>query len=202
MKHWLLTLCIFAFCAISVNAQRPKLTLRVFAGPHTHTFVYKEDPNVTDRFGGWQAAFGLRVTWRKLMGEIDFSFVRNKVLIPLPDSLGLGNEVLAFQLRSFELPLKAGFNFVKTPVFKWWGYTGVAVRFNTKGILDYQGEEYEFKPKDVMLANPNVDWIIGTQFDLAWFTFDLMYSLGVNNALKENIRSNSHELQLSVGLWF
>ena len=78
----------------------------------------------------------------------------------------------------------------------------MAVRFNTKGILDYQGEEYEFKPKDVMLANPNVDWIIGTQFDLAWFTFDLMYSLGVNNALKENIRSNSHELQLSVGLWF
>ncbi len=202
MKRLLLISCLILACACAVSAQRPKLTLRVFGGAHTHTFVYKEDPKTSDTFGGWQGSFGFRVTWRKLMGEVDFSFVRNRLTLTLPDSISTEDELVVFKLNAFEIPLKAGVNIVHTPLFKWYGYTGVGLRFPTKVRVDLDGEEYEFKPKEVELSNPNVDWIVGTQFDVAWFTFEVMYSLGINNALRESIRTNSHEVHFSVGLWF
>ena len=202
MRRILLITCLVFACICAVSAQRPKLTLRVFGGAHSHTFVYKEDPKTSDTFAGWQGSFGFRVTWRKLMGEVDFSFVRNKLTLNLPDTISADNERVTFRLNAFELPLKAGVNIVHTPIFKWYGYSGIALRFPTRLRIEFEDEEYELTPKEAMISSPNVDWIVGTQFDVAWFTFEVMYSLGINNALRESIRTNSHEVHFSVGLWF
>lgn len=202
MKRLILISFFLLACTVVVSAQRPKLTLRVFGGAHTHTFVYKEDPKTSDTFGGWQGSFGFRITWRKLMGEIDFSFVRNRLTLTLPDSVNKEEDLFVFRLNAFELPIKAGLNIVHTPVFKWYGYTGLGLRFPTKVFVDFEDDEFEFSAKEVGLSSPNVDWIVGTQFDVAWFTFEVMYSLGINNALRESIRTNSHEVHFSVGLWF
>ncbi len=202
MKRLLLISFLLFACAYIASAQRPKLTLRVFGGAHTHTFVYKDEPKSKDTFGGWQGSFGFRVTWRKLMGEVDFSFVRNRLSLTLPDTISTNNELVTLRLNAFEMPIKAGVNIVHKPVFKWYGYSGLALRFPGKGRVEVEDEVFEFTAKEANISGVNVDWIVGTQFDVAWFTFEVMYSLGINNALRESIRTNSHEVHFSVGLWF
>ena len=177
--------------------------IKAFAGYNSHAFIYREYEKSTDFFHGWQAGFGFRVTKKKLMAEIDLVFLRNTIIVPLSDSLELGEfDTFEFRFKSFEIPIKIGFVPIKTPLYKWYCYTGTSVRFNTKGTLKVFDEEFKFKPKEVGLANPNIDWIIGTQMDIGWLNLELMYSFGVTNSIRENIRTNSHELQLSAGIIF
>jgi len=172
-------------------------------GYNSHLFVYREYEKSSDIFNGWQAGFGLRLSEKMLMAELDFVFLRNTVIVPLTDSIDIEEfNKFEFRFRSFEIPIKVGVIPIKTPLFKWYTYTGTSFRFNTKGKLKLAGEEFDFKPKEVGLANPNIDWIIGTQFDVGWLNLELMYSLGVTNSIRENIRTNSHELQLSAGIIF
>ncbi len=202
MKNLLLFILLI-FTSIVVMAQRPKLHLKAMAGYNTHIFVYKELEKSKDVFHGWQAGFGFRVSQKKFMAEIDFIFLRNTVVIPFPDSLALEEfDKFEFKFKSFEFPIKVGVIPIKTPLFKWYCFTGTSFRFNTKGTMKIAGEEFKFKPKEVGLANPNIDWIVGTQLDVGWLNLELMYSLGVTNSLRENIRTNSHEIQLSAGIIF
>jgi len=200
-KYFIIFLVMFV--SGQILAQRPKLHLKVFGGYNTHLFVYKELEKSSDFFHGWQAGFGFRVTQKKFLAEIDFQFLRNAVVIPFPDSLAQGViDKFDFKFKSFELPIKVGVVPIKTPLYKWYCYTGLSMRFNTKGVLKLAGEEFKFKPKEVGLANPNIDWIIGTQMDIGWLNLELLYGIGITNSLRENIRTNSHELQLSAGIIF
>ena len=106
------------------------------------------------------------------------------------------------KINSFELPIKVGFIPIKTGFFKWYVYTGLAVRINTKGKFIVGDNEETFKPKELGLTNPNLDFLLGTQMDIGSFNLELMYSLGINSSLTENIRTNSHEIQFNVGIWF
>jgi hypothetical protein len=187
----------------NVTAQRPKLSLIAFGGYNTHIFTYKTDEQTRDVIHGWQGGFGFRVTDKKLMAEIDFSFLRNSIRLELSDSIGQGiiND-FNFKFKSFEIPIKLGVIPIKGPLIKWYCYTGISLRFNTKGVINIQGEDYKFSPKEVGLANPNVDWIVGTQMDIGWLNLDLLYGIGITNSLTENIRTNSQEIQISAGILF
>ena len=199
----LLFFFLIIIVAHSVYAQQPKLHLKAFGGYNSHVFIYKEYEKSSDIFHGWQAGFGFRVTQKKFMAEIDLTFLRNTVVIPLPDTL-LPDEFDKFEFRfkSFEIPIKVGVVPIKTPLYKWYCFTGTSLRFNTKGTLKLAGEEYKFKPKEIGLSNPNIDWIVGTQMDIGWLNLELLYSFGVTNSIRENIRTNSHELQLNAGIIF
>jgi len=202
MKNYL-TLLMMLLISLPIFAQRPKLHLKAFGGYNTHVFVYKELEKSTDIIHGWQAGFGFRITQKKLVGEVDFLFLRNSVIIPIADSAASQEfEKFEFKLKSFELPLKIGYVPIKTPLYKWYCYTGTSFRFNTKGVLKFYEQELELKPKDVGLSNPNIDWIIGTQMDIGWLNLELMYSIGITNSLRENIRTNSHEIQINAGILF
>jgi len=202
MKKYLIILLVF-LVSKSAFAQRPKLNLKAFGGYNTHIFVYKEYEKSTDVFHGWQAGFGFRVTQKKFMAELDLSFLRNTVIVPISDSLGLDEfDKFEFKFKSFEIPIKVGVVPIKSPLYKWYCYTGTSLRFNTKGTIKLFDEEVKFKPKEVGLANPNIDLILGTQMDIGWLNLELMYSFGITNSLRENIRTNSHELQLSAGIIF
>jgi hypothetical protein len=200
-KFIIIILCVFI--AESIYAQQPKFHLKAFGGYNTHIFVYKELEKSQDIIHGWQGGFGFRVTHKKFMAEGDFIFLRNSVIVPIPDSVVTESfNKFEFKLYSFDLPLKVGFVPVKTPLFKWYCYTGASFRFNTQGKLKINDEEFKFKPKEVGLANPNVDFILGTQVDIGWLNIDLLYGLGVTNSLRQNIRTNSHEIQINVGIIF
>jgi hypothetical protein len=192
----------FMFCSLLAFAQRPKLDLKVYAGYHTHIFVYKEIQKSKDVLSGWQAGFGFRVTYRKIFGEIDFNFVRSRVIIPVDDSLMLDVDEILVKLNSFEFPMKVGVIPIKTGFFKWYLYSGLAVRINTKAKFKVGDIEESLKPKELGLTNPNLDFLFGTQFDIGAVNLELMYSFGINSSLTENIRVNSHELQLNFGIWF
>jgi hypothetical protein len=157
MKKFLF-LPILLLIAQSAFGQQPKLHIKVFGGYNSHLFVYKEYEKSSDVFHGWQAGFGFRVTKKKLMAEVDLVFLRNTIVIPIPDSLELDEfDKFEFKFKSFEIPIKVGFVPIKTPLYKWYCYTGTSLRFNTKGRLKVLGEEFNFKPKEVGLANPNLD---------------------------------------------
>jgi len=192
----------FLFCSVLGTAQRPKLDMKVYAGYHIHSFVYKEIQKSKDVLHGWQAGFGFRVTYRKVFGEVDFNFVRSRVIVPVEDSLMVDFDKLEVKLNAFELPIKAGFIPIKKAFFKWYVYTGLGVRVNTKGTFATGDNEEKFKPKELGLTNPNLDFLLGTQMDIGWLNLELMYSLGINSSLTENIRTNSHELQINIGILF
>jgi hypothetical protein len=187
--------CLMAF------AQRPKLDLKVYGGYHAHIYVYQEIERSKDVLHGWQAGFGMRVTYRRVFGEVDFNFVRSRVIIPLEDSL-MFDEDLTVKLNAFELPMKIGVIPIKTGFFKWYLYSGLSVRINTKAKFKIGDNEESLKPKELGLSNPNLDFLLGTQFDIGAVNLELMYSLGINSSLTESIRTNSHELQLNFGIWF
>ncbi len=196
-------LVLFCLAFNSLMAQKPKLHLKVFGGMNTRVFIYKELEKSTDAFAGLQGGFGFRVTYKKFMSEIDFIFLRNGVVVPFPDSLATGSiDKLDIRLNQFELPIRAGWVPIKTPLFKLYCYTGLSMRVNTSTRLILGSDEYEFKPKELGLANPNLDFIIGTQMDVGWLNIDLLYNIGITNSLRENIRTNSHELQLNLGIIF
>ena len=192
----------FLFCSVLGIAQRPKLDLKVYAGYHTHIFVYKDIQKSKDVLHGWQAGFGFRVSYRKVFGEVDFNFVRGRIIVPIEDSLMLDFDKFEVKVNSFELPIKVGFIPIKKAFFKWYLYTGLAVRVNTKGKFIAGDNEEKFKPKELGLTNPNLDFLIGTQMDIGGLNLELMYSFGINSSLTENIRTNSHELQVNIGILF
>ena len=195
-------LIVFMLSATVALGQRPKMDLKAYGGYHTHILKYKDGNRSTDVLHGWQGGFGFRVKYRQIFGEVCFNFVRSRVILPLPDSLLGDEDFVEFKHNSFELPVKVGYIPVKTALFKWYVYTGFGFRVNTKGILIVGDEEFSFKPKEVGLANPNVDFILGTQFDIASINVEILYSLGINNSIREGIRANSHEIHFNVGFWF
>jgi len=197
----LIIACITLFAA-SANAQRPKLDLKAYGGYHTHIYVYKDGMGTRDVLHGWQAGFGLRVSRRKLMAEVGFLWIRNNILLALPDSVVTALEVDKFKINSFEVPIKVGFVPVKEAFFKWYVYTGLGFRFNTKTRVDIQDETIKFKPKEVGLNWFNIDYILGTQFDIGVLNLEVLYNLGVNNSSRDGFRTNSHEIHFNIGFWF
>lgn len=185
-------------------AQRPKMYIKAYGGLHDHYFVYRDEDATRDHFVGYLFGAGFRVSYKKVFGEIDFDFIRSGIKFQFDSTQvpELNDEVLEFRFNAFELPIVGGYMPVKTPIFKWYIYTGPVQRFNTKGKLNFLGEEIKFKPKDVNLPFYNLDWRFGTQFDIAFFNIDVRYSVGVTNSVREDIRTNSHEFSLIFGMIF
>ncbi len=202
MRSRIIVILALMICATFAFSQRPKLDLRAYAGYHTHIFVYKEAPKSKDILHGWQGGFGFRVSYRRLMAEVDLNFSRDRVIIPVPDSINSEIETGQIKLYSLDLPIKVGVIPIKTGFFKWYLYTGIALRLNGKGKYTFGDIEEKFKAKDLGLSNPNVDFLFGTQVDIGVLNLELSYKFGINNALREDIRTNSHKIQFNVGIWF
>ena len=202
MKQTFLLIVAALLLSIGAYAQRPKMHLKAKAGFHTTAFVYKEAEITRDYFFGLQGGFGFRVMHKKKMGEVDFDFVRS--YLTGTDSL-LGDYTI--RLNSFELPLTAGYVTLKKPLIKHFLYGGFVVHFNVKSFIYYTDETGEeasikIKPKELDFTNPNFAMRLGTQVDIAMFNIDFNYNLGLNKPVDSNIRTQSHHVQLNLGLVF
>ena len=188
-------------CPFYGFAQQPKLNIRFLTGVNARSFVYKSEGLAPDVLAGWQLGGGLRVSKRRAFVNADVLFVNSGLTLIPEQAPGLEDD-LTLELRAMEIPLSMGYIPVKTPLFKWFLYGGLANRINIKAKLTYQGETTKFKPQEVGLHAYGLGVRFGTQVDLAIFTFDFNYTIGVTNAYKDVIRTNSNEIQLSLGLVF
>ena len=202
MKNLYKIVLLFALSSpVLVLAQQPKLNIRLLTGVNARGFVYKTEDVSPDVLAGWQLGGGLRVSKRRGFVNVDVLFVNSGLTLIPEQAPGLEDD-LTLELRAMEIPLSMGYIPVKTPLFKWFLYGGLANRINIKAKLTYQGETTKFKPQEVGLHAYGLGVRFGTQVDLAIFTFDFNYTIGVTNAYKDVIRTNSNEVQLSIGLVF
>jgi len=198
-----LILIIVLVLPLFTFGQKPKMHIRFFGGFNVSTLVYRVENVDPDILGGWQLGGGFRIYHRHLMGEIDFTFFE-QALIFSPredDDLPVENEI-TIRLRGFEVPITAGYMALNEPVFKCFLYGGLVNWFSLKGRIDYEGEEWTFKPKDAQLHFYNLGARVGAQFDLAMFNFDLNYTIGITNSFRDRSRTNKHQVMLNIGFLF
>lgn len=185
------------------TAQQPKMHIKLFAGVNVSALVYRAEDVQSDALGGVQLGGGFRVAKRQAFGEIDFTYrIKGMTFTPIEDDQLPIEEDINFYLREFEVPILLGYIPVRTPVFGWYLYGGLANIFSLSGRVEYGDEEIKFKPKDAHLHFYNLGARIGSQIDLAMFNFDLSYTIGITNAFREKIRTNSHTVMLNIGFLF
>ena len=132
-------------------AQQLKLDIKVFLGVGGTAYVAMlESGRERDLFGSYQIGFGPRLRRGKAFIEALFSFNR---WIYEGASPTLGG--VKTQVNSFELPLLAGYIPYQNPYFKFFLYGGYVNHFNTKIIVQREGQpSLRLKPKaDNLIQN-------------------------------------------------
>jgi len=180
-------------------AQQPKLDIKAFIGVGGTTYVAMlETGRERDLFGSYQIGFGPRLRRGKAFFEALFSFNRWIYEGVNPDFGGFKTQV-----NSFELPFLAGYIPYKNPYFKSFLYAGYVNHFNTKIIVQKEGEpSLRLKPKDDNLAIYQAIARFGASVDLAMFNLDLNYSISLNSATTTSYRTGYHQVQLNLAYVF
>ena len=192
---------ILLFVPVLATAQ-PKMHLLAFGGITGNRFIYRDKSVTSEFFPGWEAGIGGRLRKKQFFGELDFSYTRYGAEFPLEvesDTL-----IVDSYFSAYEIPLAAGFVPVVSPLVKWYLYTGPVNRINLgeRVRIDVLGVEEKFKPSDLGFPVYHLMWRFGTQVDLAMLNFNLSWTIGVTNALRQTIRTNHEVLRLTGGLRF
>ncbi len=191
---------IFFLCWVTSLAfaqERPDLRLKAYIGTNLVSYVQKADSLSAEILAGGQGGFGFRVLQKRLMGEVGFNFLRYGIRY---DDAAAG-----VQINSFELPVNVGYASYKSPLIKHFLYGGITTNIILKGFIDFDDEtipSVKFKAKDIGLSNPTFLLRLGSQLDIAFFNIDFNYSLGLNKAYRQNVRTQTHLFELNFGLIF
>ncbi len=197
----LIIILIISMVPLCLMAQQPKMHIKLYGGWNTSNLVYRSDVLQADLLSGWQAGGGFRVMHRKEFLEVDITFCKYGLTLQPSEDIDFDNDSpLDIRIRSLEIPLTMGYIAVKKPVFRWFLYGGLVSRFTLNGKYTYEGVTESFKPKEIRLHVYNLGARFGTQVDIGMFNVDFSYTIGLTNAFKTRLRTNSHGLQLSVGL--
>ena len=180
------------------SAQQPKMDVKLFFGFSGTTFVSMlETGRERDTFAGWQIGFGPRLRKRKWFIEALFSFNRWAFAFDDPTFGSFNGRV-----NSFELPLIAGFIPYKNPYFKVFLYGGYVNHFNTKILVEVQGQSLKLRPKEIDFAIYQAIARFGANVDLAMFNLDFNYSISMNSATTTSFRTGYHQIQLNLAYLF
>ena len=197
----LFTLLVLLHLAVppTTAAQQLKLDIKVFLGVGGTTYVAMlPTGRERDLFGSYQIGFGPRLRRGKAFFEALFSFNR-WIYEGANPNLG-GTET---QVNSFELPFLAGYIPFQNPYFKWLLYGGYVNHFNTKIIVQREGQpSLRLKPKADHLAIYQAMARFGTSVDLAMFNLDLNYSISLNSATTTSYRTSYHQVQFNLAYIF
>jgi len=184
-------------------SQQPKMYIKLFGGINSATYVYRVENVDSDILVGWQVGGSFRVSQRKAFLETGITFVDYGITLSLTEDADLDiEEPFNIQMRALEVPIILGYIPVKTPVFKWFLYGGLANRFSLNGRYEIDGEKGTFRPKEAELHFFNLGARFGTQVDIAMFNFDLNYTIGITNGFRNRVRTNTHTFQFSIGFLF
>ena len=184
-------------------AQQPKMNIKIFGGINSAKYVYRIDDVNSDLLIGWQVGGSFRVNRRHAFLETGITFVDYGISVSLSEDADLEfDDTIDFQIRALEIPMLIGYVPVKSPLFKWFLYGGLANRISLKGRYTIFGEKGTFKPSEADLHVYNLGARFGTQVDIGMFNFDFNYTISITNSVKGRVRTNTHALQLSVGFLF
>ena len=196
-------LFVILLLPIVLLGQQPKMDIKIFGGINTATFVYRIENVEPDILGGIQLGLGFRVSKKRAFIEMDVMYEIYGMEIQFEgDTVQPLQESITIMMNSLDVPITIGYIPVKTPVFKWYLYGGLANRFSLRGRYLYEDETYNFKPHELNLHTYNLGARFGTQVDVAMFNFDFNYTIGITNAIKGKVRTNLHALQLNIGYLF
>ncbi|MCP4125164.1 MAG: PorT family protein [Bacteroidetes bacterium] len=176
-------------------AQRPNLQLRAFAGMNVITVTSKSEPSLDGVSTGYLAGFGVRITKKKLYGQLDFNFIRSGISVDLR-RIGGTLPKSSVRISAFEAPLVVGYKFANTAFFKWHLFTGI----NTLIVTRVKENDIGLQRDD--LHNAQFGLRAGSGIDFAFFTFDFHYTYGLNKLIKDSGRTNSHLLEFNIGVIF
>ncbi|MBW1832720.1 MAG: hypothetical protein JRJ10_13675 [Deltaproteobacteria bacterium] len=193
-----LTLAL-SLAAPTSSAAQLKLDIKAFIGIGGTTYVSMlETGRERDLFGSYEIGFGARLRRGKAFIEALFSFNRWIYEGTNPTLGGVKTQV-----NSFELPFLAGYIPYKNPYFKWFVYGGYVSHFNTKIIVQREGQpSLRLRPKADNLAIYQAIARFGTSVDLAMFNLDLNYSISLNSATTTSYRTGYHQVQLNLAYVF
>jgi hypothetical protein len=195
-------LVVIIMLPLALCAQEPKLYLKAFGGINSTTFVYRTDSVENDFLGGWQAGAGMRVSKRRAFAEVNITYVNYGVSLNINSIDTLSPYILTLRVHTLEVPINIGYIPIHTPVFKWYLYGGLVNKFSLRGRIIFEDETYKYSPSELGFHTYGLAARFGTQVDLAMFNFDFNYTIGITNAIKGRVRTNTHSLQLTVGLLF
>lgn len=188
-----IVIAILLLACGNAYGQRAKLLMGVSAGLTNTVLVRKADTVSLAGRGGYQIGFLFRLQYKKHYGQLDVSFVRGAAefnvtnIRYIPD---IGYYAVAF-------PLVYGFYVVRSPIYKHRIFGGIT----TTVIGKIRGPNTFDLGKD-MYNNPGWSMTMGTGVDIAFFTIDFKYDLGLRKIYKEVARTQSHELSLILGFVF
>ncbi len=192
------TLILVFFCGI-IFASRPHLQFGGQVGVNYSSFIDKLEDKDKSKLFGYQGGFFFRVTKNKLHTQFGLDFIRNALPVPGRTDLYTPDDVTNFAAFSVGIPIQAGYMVVKKPLIKYRLFGGFEPIFYTKLFID----EERFKNRKLNLfVNPNVTMLLGTGIDIAFFTMDFRYNLGLTKVFRENYRSQSHFVQITTGVLF
>jgi hypothetical protein len=185
---------------VLAGAQQPKMHIKMFGGWNATRLALRIE-GTSKYLHGWQAGGGFRVMHRKTFLESDITFLKYGLTYqPVEDGVGNISEPVDLRIRSFEFPINMGYVPVNKPLFKWFLYGGLLNKFIVNGRYTYEGQEETFRPGDLNLHIYNLGARIGTQVDIGLINVDFSYTIGITNSFKGDLRTNFHNLLLSVGL--
>lgn len=199
-KLFLLSILI---APLLMNAQQPKMHIKLYLGFNGSQLVYRAEDVKSDVLGGVQLGGGFRVKKRSSFAEIDIGYLLQAYIYSPreDDDLPLEEEV-ELLLRSIEVPIIVGYVPIRTPLFGCYLYGGIENRFSMSGRIIYEDEEYTFKPKEAKLHFYNLGARFGVQVDIAMINFDFNYTIGITNSFRDRTRTNSHTFRLNLGFLF
>jgi hypothetical protein len=194
--------CHVALClavilpAGAAYAQQPKLDIKALAGFNVPIFDSLSEVNPSkERFLGWLAGFGARLSRRQAFAEVLLTF--NRFATEVCETNGENCRLV--RVNSFELPLLLGYVPYKISKFGTYLYGGYVNHFNVAirdGKTRIQIKNQNFFVVYQALAR------MGVSFDLYMFNFDFNYSIGLNNATKTIYRTRYQSLQFNLAYVF
>lgn len=201
----------FSFLVLTIWAQRPNLQLGITFGINARVFNIKPLVLVIDANGqidtigqsrltgfdaGYQIGFFFRATQKRRYAEIGTNFLRSSVPI-LDISQTDTSNVDETTVYGVEFPILVGYRIVDKALFKLRVNTGFSLTVIGKVRDNVQG----YSRRD--FVNPRVGLRYGLGFDLAFFAFDMYYTLGLTREFRElETRSQSHGLLMTISVIF
>ena len=197
LKALYITVVVLLLACGTASGQRAKLLLGFNAGLNNTGLVRKADTLQISGRGGFQLGLLFRLGYKKHYGQLDIAFVRGATEYNITKNLNRNGTIPDIGYYAVSFPLVYGFYVIKYPVYKHRVFGGIT----TTVVGKVRGENTFGFGKD-MYQNPGWSMTLGSGMDIAFFTLDFKYDLGLRKIYKEVARTQSHEISLILGFVF
>jgi hypothetical protein len=169
---------------------------------------------------GYFGSFFMRINFRRHFLQPEISYTVNRSSITFQKAEATGSSSISSDIRSFDLPIIYGYNFIKEGPYSLAVFGGPKVHY----IMDkYSHEEFknvldDSPAVDEVLSPINLSFTLGVAVAISPLFFDFRYDVGLHNISRRitylaaneaevpadrlRFSRRNHVLSFSVGLFF